>query len=509
MPRNGSTLVGPAPTSPWREVAAEHLPAAWEEGIRCEVLVVGAGWTGLTTALRLVERGVDVLVIEADSIGAGTTGGTTGKVTSQHGQTYADLEEEHGVDALHAYAEANAAAVEAVVDTARRFDIDCDLERLPAYTYTTDPDRVPELERETAAARRAGLPASYDEELDLPFPVAGAVRFDDQVQLHPLRYLHGLARVVTAGGGRIVEGVRATGVDGEDPHEVLTDRGSVTADHVVLATRIPFLDRGFEFARAHPVRAYGVALRAPRGGPPGMYLTLDEPRRSFRRHPTPDGDLVVVVGEEHPTGQGPGDRDHDDPLVRFAQEHLGAAEVTHRWSAQDHMPVDGLPYIGPITPSSPRLHVATGLRKWGLTLGVVAAEIISDAIVGRDNRWAPLFDPNRLNLGVSGGALLAENLDVARRFVADRVRVGTDADEVRPGEGTVVRRGARLVAVHRDPEGRVTERSAICPHLGCVVNWNTTEGSWDCPCHGSRFSVDGRVLDGPAVEGLGRIDGDR
>lgn len=489
-------------TSVWRATSPPDRYQGWEDlPRRLDVVVAGGGLSGITTALRLVEEGATVAVLEARRVGSGTTGGTTGKVTAQHGLVYASLRDQHGAEVAHAYADANRTALSRVTERVERHRIDCDLRQLASYVYTTDPERSGELEDEAAAARSVGFDAGFEDDADLTFPTAGAVRFADQLQLHPLRYLRGLARAFVAAGGLIVERTRVTDIETSDPLAIETERGTIHASHAVLATRIPFLDRGFEFARAHPVRAYGIAARLAGAPPAAMYLSADEPTRSFR--PLGD-DGVVVVGAEHAPGRAPDDAERDEGLATFAREVFGGALVTHRWSTQDHMSVDDLPYIGPITPLSPDVHIITGLKKWGLSLGTVGADIVADLVAGRENRWAAMFDPNRLNVTPSIGDLLRENLEVAKRFLADRVSVDAEtAEEVPSGDGAVVRRGAEQIALHRTDDGDLVACSARCPHMGCIVRWNPAERSWDCPCHGSRFAPDGSVLDGPAVEGLG------
>lgn len=475
-----------------------------------DVVVVGAGITGLTTALLLAEEGLAVTVLEARRVGHGTTGGTTGKVTSQHGAVYADLRDMHGDEIARTYGRVNEEAVGMVRDLARRHAPDAAFETLDAFVYTEETEQLATLHAEVDAAQRLGLPADWVDDLDLPYPTLGGVRFRDQGQMHAVRYAQGLADAVESHQGcRLHEGTRVTGVRDAGVHTIVeVGDAEVTADAVVLATLLPIIDRGFEFARATASREYGVAALADDTHPSGMYITAEDPTRSIRHHREGDEVYAVVVGQSHETGHGPADGRHDEPLAAFARERLGRPEVRYRWSAQDFVPVDLLPYIG-VAPFSERVHVASGFNKWGLTNGTAAARIIRDLVLDRDVPEAEVFAPSRPPVTAGVGEFLAHNAEVAARFVGDRV--STDASSVHDipaGGGGIVRVDGRLTAVARDATGHVTMRSAICRHLGCVVQWNQVERSFDCPCHGSRYDVDGSVLDGPATSGLAPRDAD-
>lgn len=468
-----------------------------------DVCVVGAGITGLTTALLLQRAGARVVVVERDLVANGVTGFTTGKVTSLHGLRYADLERRFDAETARAYAAANQRGVELVAELAQELDAGCDLRRMPAYTYVESSEFVGEIEAEAMAAARAGLTAQLVGDTPLPFDVAAAVRIDDQIHFHPRRYCLAIARELA----ELHEGTTATNVEIDGRCRVSTDTGPVvTADRVVLATQLPFLDEGLFFAKTWPSRSYAVAARmdAP---PDGMYLSADDPTRSVRPHFGADGTWVVVGGEGHKVGHEPRTSERYAALEAWTRERFGVA-AEHRWSAQDYMPSDGLPYIGRISKGNDRVFVATGFQKWGLSTASFAAELITELIDGRRPEWADVFDSTRLDILRSAVDFTKENLDVARRFVGDRVAAFTapPLDTLRPGHGTVVREDGQPVAVYRDEQGAFHRLSAACTHLGCHVAFNEAERSWDCPCHGSRFDVDGRVLNGPAVDPLRPVD---
>jgi Rieske Fe-S protein len=315
-----------------------------------------------------------------------------------------------------------------------------------------------------------------------------------------------LASALDAAGGRLHEGTFATSVDAGAPCRVRTDGGrTVTADHVVVATHLPFLDRGLYFARCHPERSHVVA--APYEGPAaagGMYLSTESPAHSIRTHALDGRTWLLVGGESQKTGQGDATERYQR-LERWTRDRFGV-EAELRWATQDQMPADGVPYIGPVDPISKNVYVATGFRKWGLAMGIAAAELLEAWVDGRDHPWRDLFDTRRVRLRAAAGSLLKENANVALRFFGDRIVKRASVDSIPRGHGRVVGTGAAQRAVYRDDDGELHALSARCTHLGCIVNWNAGDGTWDCPCHGSRFGPRGEVIMGPAVSGLPRRD---
>jgi Rieske Fe-S protein len=279
----------------------------------------------------------------------------------------------------------------------------------------------------------------------------------------------------------------------------------VRAEHVVVATQIPFLDRGLYFARTRPERSYAIAVRLRSPAPEGMFLSTEQPAHTIRAHPVDGGELLIVGGESHKTGQGGDTAARYRRIEAWARERFDVDTAEYRWSTQDYMPADGLPFIGRLWPFSDRVLTATGFKKWGLAQAAAAAEVLRDAVLGQHNPLAELYDPNRLNLRAAATGVLKEGLDDGAHLVVDRVfRRARASTALRPGEARVVSHRGRQLAVARDDSGRVHAVSARCTHLGCIVAWNSAERSWDCPCHGSRFAVDGSVLQGPAVNRLAR-----
>jgi glycine/D-amino acid oxidase-like deaminating enzyme/nitrite reductase/ring-hydroxylating ferredoxin subunit len=473
--------------------------------VEADVCVIGGGITGLTAALVLKQAGRTVALVEMDRIASGVTAYTTGKVTALHGLVYDELRSHFGTEGAQAYAEANLAGLAFIDRQVRTRGIDCDFRRKPAITWAEHRgDDEEAVRREADAARDAGLAATFTTDTGLPWPVAGAVRLEDQAELHARRYLIGLASAVPGDGSAAYERTRALAVEDGTPCRVKTDRGTVTAADVVVATHVPMLDRGLFFARLAPERSYVVALRAAGELPEGMYLSAGSPSHSLRLAPLGGEELLLVGGEGHKTGQGGDTGERYARLEAWARTRFDVREVVYRWSAQDSMPADGMPYVGRLSPVSHHVWTAAGYRKWGLSNGTAAALILADAIRGRESPWAATFDANRFKPLAAAATLLKENVNVGAHFFGDRLAPPAlrSVDALAPGDGGIVMAGGDKAAAYRAEDGTLHVVSHLCTHLFCQLSWNGAERSWDCPCHGSRFDVDGRVLEGPAVSDL-------
>ena len=468
-----------------------------------EAVVVGSGITGLTTARLLIEAGLNVALIDAQRICSGVTAFTTAKVTALQSTVYSELSDVWGDEVATAYAAANLAGLDLVRRMAEVDKIDCDLVAAPAYTYAESASSLGAIEAEVDAARRAGLDAFFTTSSELPYEIAGAVRLDDQARFHPRRYCLGLLRGILDRGGAVFENTRALDVDPK-AGTVITDRGTITAEVIVIASHIPFVDTGAYFARMRASRSYAVAFRSEQEPLEGMYIGVDEPIRSLR---AAGNSLTVLGGEGHPAGQEEDTRDRYRALEAWAVERFGAGVVDFRWSAHDYRSADHLPFVGPIG-SSGRVFMATGFAKWGMTNGSAAATIMVDLAVGRSNPWAHIFDSKRLALRQGAPGILRASADVAKSLIGERILHSPElgVGDLGPGAGDVVSMDGRKAAVFREEDGSIHAISPFCTHLGCQLQMNTAERTWDCPCHGSRFDLDGHVIHGPAVDDLARIE---
>jgi glycine/D-amino acid oxidase-like deaminating enzyme/nitrite reductase/ring-hydroxylating ferredoxin subunit len=473
-----------------------------------DVVVIGAGITGLTSALLLQRQGLDVAVIDMHEIATGTTGHTTGKVSSQHGLTYAQLVHDRGEDVARLYADANEAGVQLVVSLVDDTGTDCGLVRAPAYVYTAQSAQVGKVEEEARCAAALGLPAVLAAIDEVRHARAlAALRFDDQAYFDAVAYCRGLAAAIVAGGGVVHEHTRATAVrERGDRVIVATSGGEITARHAVVATLLPFVDAGGFFAKARPSRAYGLAARISDPERVGMCITVEEPTRSTRPWHHDSGTGVIVVGEEHETGAEVDTSPHYAALERWTRDTFDVESVEFTWSAQDYQSLDRIPYVGR-SPMRRRTWIATGYRKWGLSNATAAALVLAASIQGERHPWQQLFDPGRLGGRRGAQQFIVDNAKVARHFVTDWVgRLhARPLDALQPGEGGVVRDGGRTYGAYREPSGNIHGVSLTCTHLGCTVRWNAAETSWDCPCHGSRFDHEGTVLQGPATRDLTTI----
>ena len=466
-----------------------HSRQRLSKDISVDVAVVGGGMAGILTAYLLTKRGVDVAVLEAERIGSGQTAGTTAKITAQHGHVYARLIEQVGREHAEQYARINQAAIAEFERIIAQENISCDFEKRPAYLYSTR-ETAP-LEAEYLAARSLSLPATFVQPGELPFPAAGAVKFSDQAQFHPLKFLKAVSEKLTVYEHSRVEKV--------EPDALHTENHTVRARHIVFASHYPFVNKpGYYFARIHQERSYVVALEdAPKL--PGMYISMDDDGHSIRMH----GKTLLLGGENHRTGENIPGR-YDALLESAAVMFPGAREVA-RWSAQDAITLDGIPFIGRYARSRPSWHVATGFMKWGMTSSMAAAMILTDDITGKRNRCATVFRPQRFSTAELP-QLTRDGAQAVKGLVLSAAPPEMALDALPAGHGGVVNAGGRKLGAYRDPAGKVYLVTTRCPHLGCELNWNQDELSWDCPCHGSRFAYDGRLLSGPAQEGI-KVDG--
>ena len=490
----------------WLGTTPETDYPALTDGLDVDVAVVGAGITGITAAVLLKRSGKTVALLDSRRIVRGATGYTTAKVTSGHGLGYTKIRKAFGEDGARTYAAANQAGLERIAQFVDEDGIDCDFERKANYAYADDEQQTAQVKEEVEVEQAAGLPSSLVRETPLPYPITAAVRLENQAQFHPRKYLLALAATIPGDGSHVFENSRVQTVKHGEPCEVVADQGVIRARDVVVATHLPILDRGLFFAKAYPHRSYAIAASIdPLDAPDGMFINAGTPTRSVRTMPDGDRLFINVGGNGHKVAEEDDTPARYDQLEEFLREHWpGAGEVEYRWSTQDYMPHDQVPYVGRVRRGSEHLYTATGYNKWGMTNGTAGAMIIADAILGRSNPWADLFDAKRLPPRPALGRFLKTNMATGLQFFADRLGRADrgSVDELDPGEGGIVRVRGRKTAVYRDDDGNVHALSPVCQHLYCLVHWNPAERSWDCPCHGSRYAADGRAIEGPTTKDL-------
>lgn len=505
--------------SVWSEATPAPPYAPLAGNVAVDVAVVGGGITGITAALLLARSGRRVAVIEARRIGKGETGKTTAHLTEALDVTYDKLVSRFGGDGARLATAGQRAAIERIATFAAECGIACDFHRVPGFAFAETNAERAMLEREAAVARKLGVAATLVDRAPLPFPIAGALRFDNQATIHPRLYLQGLERAFVGLGGQIFEDTQVMSIDEGEPCRVISDRGVVTARDVIVAAHVPIVNRILLHAKLAAYRTYvvGIDLEGDAGVGDGLYWDMAEPYHYIRAQTIGGRRYLLVGGEDHKVGEAadttaPFERLEAYVRVRFARD---VAATDYRWSGQIVTSADGLPYIGRNSLSHD-VYVATGYGGNGITQGTLAATVLADEICGVANPFGELLDATRIKPLASASAVLSENLDYPKHLLADRLGAGADGGAaalaaIPRGEGRVLTLDGERLAVYRNANGQLGALSPVCTHLGCNVHWNTTEKSWDCPCHGSRFDPHGRVLNGPAVAALQAkpIPGDR
>jgi glycine/D-amino acid oxidase-like deaminating enzyme/nitrite reductase/ring-hydroxylating ferredoxin subunit len=496
-------------TSVWAATAQLPTFSPLLTDTAADVCIVGAGISGLTTAYLLTQVGKSVVVLDDGAIGSGMTGVTTAHLSNAIDDRYFEIERLHGERGLRLAAESHTAAIDRIDSIVTRERIQCDFLRVDGYLFLAPEHGEDLLDKELEAAHRAGLHnVSKLARAPLAFDTGPCLRFPHQGQFHPLKYLAGLAEAIERSGGRIYSGSHATSITGGSNAVVETASARVSTKHIVVATNVPVNDRLVIHTKQAPYMTYVIGARVPRNAiTTALYWDTSDPYHYIRLQPLDaEHDLLIVGGEDHKSGQADDTEERQPRLERWSRERFpGMGEVAYRWAGQVMETVDGLAFIGRNPLDESNVYTVTGDSGQGMTHGTIAGMLITDLILGRHNPWADLYDPSRITLGAAAD-FAKEQANVVAQY-ADHLTSGdVDAlDQIAKDSGAVVRRGLTKMAVYRDATGTLHERSAVCPHLGCVVQWNTSEKTWDCPCHGSRFDKFGSVINGPANVGLHKM----
>lgn len=471
----------------WNQSASIPPRPPLDRDLETDVVIIGAGMAGVLTGWFLQQYGVDVVLLEANRIGSGQTQNTTAKITAQHGLTYRALLDHFGQDKAAQYVKAHYKAISDYRRIVKDLNISCQLEDVPAYLYTRSNPQA--LIDEEHAALQLGIEATLAEESLLPFSVEAILRFPNQAQFHPLQFLKAISSSLTIYEHTLVQTV--------EEHRVASEQGSVSANHIVFASHVPFVNfPGLYFARMHQERSYVLALSQTQRLD-GMYYGIDSDSLSFRTI----GDLMLLGGGRHRTGENSKGGKYE--YLRSAARKLwpNSVEVTH-WSAQDGVTGDNVPYIGTYSRSRPNWYVATGFRKWGMTGSMVAARILSDLITVRPNPTTEIFSPQRFS-AAAVPSLMKDSGQACKGLSRQWLQVPRATIDALPkGHGGIVTVDQEKAGVYKDDFGHVYVVSPRCPHMGCQLEWNPDEKSWDCPCHGSRFDYKGNLINNPALTNL-------
>jgi glycine/D-amino acid oxidase-like deaminating enzyme/nitrite reductase/ring-hydroxylating ferredoxin subunit len=473
--------------------------------LEVDLAIIGGGIVGVSAARFAKDLGISVAVVEARRIGQDVSGKATAKVTSQHGITYRTLKRKYGEKRARLYAEAQETGLKRIIELSRKHGLDADIETKPAFVYTRDKRHVEDIEKEVEVARALDLPATLTRDTGLPYDVLAAMRWDNQAQFHPVKYVSGLAATIPGDGCHVFENSRVTDWD---PRRITTEHGSVTARHVVMATNLPLGQVGLYYATNFPMAEPVIAAPISRV-PPAYYKNVEQPGHSMRTHQFNGRIYAIAAGQHFKPGHADDEQKNFADLERWLSDNFGAERIEYRWVNEDYSSMDSAPFIGRSSSDADDAYlIATGFNAWGFTNGTAAGMIIADLAAGKGNAWLELFDATRVKPIAGGKKFIKESAGVAAHLIGGYAsRKPKSYDELQPGEAAILKIDGDNVAAFRDDQGQMHAVSAACTHMGCLLGWNVTDRTWDCPCHGSRFALSGEVLHGPAVTPLKRLLG--
>ncbi|WP_181304090.1 FAD-dependent oxidoreductase [Rufibacter sp. XAAS-G3-1] len=494
-------------TSIWRQDADHTTYPQLQGSLVADAVIIGGGITGITTAHLLASAGKRVVVLEALKVAESTTGYSTGNLYAPVGEYLHQLKAKYDQETVNALTASRRAAINLIESLVQRYSIDCHFKRVPFYFLTEHPAEDSCIKDEFETALAAGLPAHFDTSSPLPYPISSALRLDGQAQFNPMAYVKELAAHTSGPNCLIFENSKVLKVDEGKTHVVHTQHGKVRARQVVHATHTP---KGIWFLHTllGPYREYALAVSLNSLPPEGTFWAYHAMHHhSLRPYTNDQGEhFLLILGESHKVGHKEDNEENFRKLEEYVRERFDVKAVEYRWAAQQYKPADSLPYIGR-KHSGSEIYVATGFEADGLTYGTLSAMILSDLMLGKENQWAEMYSPTRHQPLKAAPKFIKENVDVMVQYLKDlpyRSQVEELAD-ISSGEGKNIELDGKNYGAYRDDTGKLHVVSAVCTHMACLVHFNKAEKSWDCPCHGSRFDVDGRVLEGPAYLDLSRM----
>ena len=472
----------------WSESCKFRKREVLDKDIKTDTIIIGAGMAGILIGYMLKQNGIDVILIDAAEMASGNTKNTTAKITSQHDLIYDKLISEFGEKKARQYAKANELAIKKYKEIIKERKIDCEFEEKSAYVYSLN--EVENIKKEVEAANKLGISAEFVESINLPFEIKGAVKFNNQAQFNPLKFLKDISSDLV-----IYENTRALEIK---ENLVITNRGNITANNIVVATHYPIMNApGYYFMKMHQERSYVIALENAENVN-GMYIDVEENGCSFRNYK----DLLLLGAIDQRTGENEKGGCYDK-LRKIAKDLYPNSKEKYHWSAQDCMTIDKIPYIGKYSEQTPNVYVATGFNKWGMTSSMVSAMIISDMILDKENDFSEIFSPKRFDLSLSIGNIANDMIETAKNFIAQKIYIpSSKIEHIKNGHAGIVEYNDEKIGVYKNNDGKEFIVSTKCPHLGCQLGWNADELTWDCPCHGSRFDYKGRLIGSPATKDL-------
>ena len=501
------------------------------EDSKADVCIIGGGLTGISTAYYLSKEGKKVVVLEKSYIGSHTTGNTTGKITSQHGLFYSYLINSMGENKAKKYLEANEQAIKNIENIVIKENIDCDFEKQDSYVFTQKLEEIQKIKEEVHALNTLGFNAEFVDKIGIPIkikeaqeeidkiipnknininkPVLGAIKFSNQAQFNSYKYILGLAQKVEENGGKIYEDSEVIEVKKcDDEYLVKTNNASVKAKYVVIASHYPIVNfPGFYFMKMYQETSYLIAIETKQELFDGMYISSENPSISLRTAIYEGKRVVIIGGMQHKTGAKIDLSDSYKNLEKVAKDLYTDSKVLFKWSSEDCISLDKIPYIGEFSSLMPNVYVGTGYKKWGMTTSNVAANIITDKILGRENKYEEVFDSKRLQPIKNYEELTNMVKEVSYSLVINKLKKEEEyVKDIKIGEGKIVEIEGKKVGIYKDENNYIYAVKPYCTHLGCELSWNNLEKTWDCPCHGSKFNYDGKNIYDPAIKDLERLD---
>ena len=496
------------------EKAKEKFPKL-EKDLETQVCIIGAGIFGISTAYYLTQKGYNVTILERDRIANKVTGHTTAKITSQHGLIYHYLLNQYGKEFARKYYLANQKSIQEIEKIITQNQIACDFERQNSCVYTTNKSESDKINEELHALKELDIEASKIEEAPLPFEIVSGVKFKNQAQFNPIKYIDGLVKKITDFKGKIFENTTCYDIKRDDDSYICyTENNTVKAKYVVLASHYPFINfPGVYFAKMYQSSSYVIGIDTKSELFDGMYINIQSPIYSFRTAKEGDKKILLLGGGDHKTGENICYKDSYGLLEEKAKQWYPNCEIKYRWSTRDCITLDKIPYIGEFSNTLPNMYVGTGFNKWGMTSSNVAARIVTDKIIGKENEYSEVFEATRLNPIVNKDevknmvsqtvkSLVVERIEKPKKVLSDEISL----DDINQETGQIVELNGEKVGVYKDIEGKIFAVKPVCTHLGCILNWNGADKTWDCPCHGSRFDYTGKNIYNPALKDLEKVE---
>lgn len=490
----------------WKESVKNTNYPKLENNLKTEVCIIGGGIAGIITAYELTKQGKRVVIVDKDRCTMGVTANTTAKITSQHGLFYKYLIDTFGIEDAKNYLDANEDAIRYCKQIIDENNIDCDFEFQDAYVYTNDENEVSKIKEEVKCVNLLGKDAEYCMETPLPFKVLAAIKFKNQAQFNIRKYLVELLEILENKGVQIYENSKVTDVEkAENEYKIITENGSIKAKYVVLTTHYPIINfPGYHFLKMYQDRSYVIAIETKSDLFNGMYITSTSPVISFRTIKDGDKRLLAVGGSDHKTGDNSVEMDENYvQLEKYIKTIYPDAIVKYKWSTQDCISLDKVPYIGEFSKLMPNVFVATGFKKWGMTTAHVAAQIIADKILDKENKYEKIFSSLRFNPLKNYKEFGNMLKQTAYSLVINKLKLPKESyEDLEAGTGGIVEYDGEKYGMYKDENGKIYAIKPYCTHLGCELSWNNIEKTWDCPCHGSRFTIEGKALNEPAVKNI-------